>query len=273
MQQTVSALLRARGISLCAPISLRDCRITRPYLLERAGIGGEGTAFLLAVPYYTTKCADPARNISNYAVSADYHGFFSALFAETLPVLREKFPQNRFAGFADHSPIAEVEAAAAAGLGLLGRHHLLITAPYASFVFLGEIVTDASLDVTVGPPRPCEGCGACDRACPAAGGECLSALTQKKGALTAAEQQAILSHGCAWGCDACQTACPHTVRALAAGSIYTEIPFFTETALPHLDVATLQTMSDEALASRAYGWRGRQTILRNLMLLEKGDVT
>ena len=104
MLHTVPSLLAAEGIDLCAPLSLCECTQTRPYLLERAEIT-EGTAFLFAIPYYTTKCDDPARNISAYAVSRDYHLFLRELFARILPRLREKFPNNRFAGFVDHSPI------------------------------------------------------------------------------------------------------------------------------------------------------------------------
>lgn len=41
---------------------------------------------------------------------------------------------------------------------------------------------------------------------------------------------------------------------------------------PHyrLTAAAVEAMDDDAFARRAYAWRGRQTILRNLRLLE-GD--
>ncbi len=272
MQNTVRELLGARGIRLCAPLALQHCRITRPYLLERAGITA-GTAFLFAVPYYTTECEDRARNISAYAVSADYHGFFAQLFEEILPVLRKNFPENLFAGFTDHSPIAEAEAAVRAGLGFFGCNHLFLTAEYSSYVFLGEIVTDAVIDTPARELTRCTACGACKRACPVEleTDRCLSALTQKKGGLTEAETRAILESGCAWGCDRCQEACPVTVQAKKAGTLYTEIPFFKETAIPHLTAALVQSMSDEDFAARAYSWRRRETILRNLTLLEKGE--
>ena len=272
MIKTISRLLAERGIRLCAPIPLSACRILRPYLLERAGIG-DGTAFLFAVPYYTTECDDPARNISAYAVSRDYHAFFGALFDEILPILRVQFPQNRFAGFTDHSPIAEVEAAVRAGLGVRGCNRLLLTEAYASYVFLGEIVTDASVDCVLHEPRTCTQCGACKSSCPVAlnGEACLSALTQKKGELTAEEAKALLANGMIWGCDRCQESCPVTRRAKAAGSIYTPIAFFKEHALPHLTANAVEEMSNEAFAARAYSWRGRKTILRNLHLFQKGE--
>ena len=272
MQKMISGLLAAHGIFACAPLALRDCRTIRPYLLERAGIQ-DGTAFLFTVPYYTTFCDDPARNISAYAVSRDYHLFFSQLFDAVLPALRTAFPQNRFAGFTDHAPIAEVEAAAKAGLGRIGCNGLLLTEQYGSYVFLGEIVTDALIDAPVHEPARCVSCGACAAACPVGLQKdgCLSALTQKKGTLQENERIALLQHGLAWGCDRCQEICPVSKRAKANGTIYTPIVFFKKDALPHLRACDVAAMSDEAFKERAYSWRGRAAILRNLEILEQGE--
>ena len=272
MQRTVKALLAAHGITLAAPISLQYLTVTRPYLLARHGITA-GTVFMLAVPYYTTHCDDPARNISIYAVARDYHRFFEALFADVLPRLQQAFPQNRFAGFADHSPINEPEAAVKAGLGQFGCNHLFLTKEHSSFVFLGEIVTDALLEAPPHPVSVCSACGACRRACPVQleVGACLSALSQKKGTLTDSEQAALLSGGLLWGCDTCQLACPVTQAAKKAGTLYSKIPFFHEQAIPRLTYDRIAAMSEEDFAARAYSWRGRAVILRNLRLFEDAE--
>jgi len=272
MKKTVEKLLAAQGISMMAPLSLADCIIQKPYLLQRAGIE-KGTAFLFAVPYYTTECDACANNISAYAVSRDYHGFFKALFDTLLPVLQEKFPQNRFAGFTDHSPINEVHAAVRAGLGFYGKNHLFLTRAHSSFVFLGEIITDAVFEIPLPPPQSCDECGACLAACPVAldASRCYSALTQKKGALSEEEIAILRAHGCAWGCDICQRVCPITLRAKENGTLYTTIPYFKESALSPLTAEIVEKMSEEEFATRAYSWRGRNTILRNLRHLEKGD--
>ena len=273
MDNTVKHLLKDHGISLVAPVPLRELTITRPYLLARHGIE-DGTAFMIAVPYYTTFCDDPARNISAYAVSRDYHGFFEMLFASVLPALREKFPENRFVGFADHSPIAEVEAAVKAGLGTVGCNHLFLTKEHSSFVFLGQIITDAVLPHKAHEVSVCTACGACERACPVGldSARCISALTQKKGTLTPEEQQAIVSCGSFWGCDLCQLACPVTAAARKAGTLYSKIPFFKENAIPNLTADAIRAMSEEEFAARAYSWRGREVILRNLTLLEEQEL-
>ncbi|MBR7098750.1 MAG: epoxyqueuosine reductase [Clostridia bacterium] len=256
-------------IDLFAPIPLSDCKVQREYLLEREGIQS-GTAIMLAVPYFTKACQDPKRNLSCYAVSKDYHGYFKSLCAELLPLLREKFPNNRFGGFADHSPVCEVDAAARAGLGIIGKNHLLITEKYSSFVFLGCLITDAVLNCEAHEPAFCENCGACIRACPASSpSDCLSALTQKKGALSEEERRKILCHGSVWGCDICQLVCPHTQQALKQNTIFSPIPYFEDDTLPHLTVEKLDEMSDDDFLSRAYAWRGKDTVRRNLLLFEE----
>ena len=278
MLDTVRSLL---GVHACAiPLSL--CRPGKTYLLDRTGIPSSGTAILFAVPYLVTaNVSDPRRNLSLYAVPRDYHGYMKVVEATVLPSLGQSFPDRTFALFADHSPILEVDAAARAGLGVLGLNGLLITPDYGSFVFLGEMVTDADYTAVTGDPVPsfpaepplCEECGACLAACPmeCRDGDrtrCLSALTQKKGDLTAEETDAVLRGGLVWGCDICQLACPHNLRVIRGGHD-TSIPYFTDDRLTRLDSGILSAMSDEAFSSRAYAWRGRKVIARNISLFEE----
>ena len=260
------------GILVGAPISLADSRVLRPYLLERAGISADrvsnGSVIMIAVPY-AVPCE--GRTVSMYAVAKDYHAYFDKLFASVLPALRADFPGHVFAGFADHSPIAEVEAACKAGLGILGTNGLLLTREHSSYVFLGEIITTLPTDNVAQPVRHCPDCGACRRACPVqlCKQDCLSDLTQKKGELDAAQAERLRNHPLVWGCDTCQEACPYTVAARRAGTLYTKIPYFLEDLLPAPDTAAIDGMSDEDFALRAYAWRGRNTIKRNILIKEE----
>lgn len=264
----LSTFLEKKQIDCFAALPLSECRIQKPYLLEREGIEN-GSVVLIAVPYYTTACKDKDRNLSAYAVSLNYHDFFEELFEELLTLLRKQFPNNRFAYFSDHSPIAEVEAASKAGLGVIGKNHLLLTHRYSSYIFLGELFTDAILPYQVGEVTYCEDCGACQRACPAKEcGGCLSALTQKKGKLTEEEEKAMLKYGSVWGCDICQEVCPHTKKAIESGSIYSPVEFFSQHTIAHLTKEKLDAMDDELFAKRAYSWRGKAVIERNLKLFE-----
>ena len=88
-------------------------------------------------------------------------------------------------------------------------------------------------------PRGCEDCGRCKTACPTGilrgeGKDCLSAITQKKGELTHEEERLILENNTVWGCDACQSCCPYTIRAKARGTVYTPIPYFKEECIIEL---------------------------------------
>ena len=259
------------NIDCVSAVPLEACRIKKPYLLERHGIT-DGSAVIFAVPYYTRACEDDTRNLSSYAVARDYHLFFQSLFDELIPLLKERLPQNKFAGFADHSPIDEIHAAAIAGLGIIGKNGLLITPRYSSYVFLGALITDCPLPCETHPIEYCEHCGACQAVCPAKDNKaCLSSLTQKKGILSNGEQAYLRQCGSVWGCDRCQEVCPHTKKAIRDRSIYSPIPYFTEHTLPHLDTTILHAMSEEEFRARAYAWRGRETIERNLQLMEKGE--
>lgn len=269
MTDRIIDLLLERGISLASPIPLEACLILRPYKLERCGFSPDSTltAYMFAVPYFAEY---PKGNLSAYAVPRDYHGYFTALFAELIPILQKEYEGYRFFGFADNSPIDERDAAAKAGLGILGDNGLLITKKYSSYVFLGEIITDLPCaDAKTFSVVKCEGCGACKKNCPASNGVCLSALTQKKGAFTKDEEDIIRNCGTIWGCDICQEVCPHTKRALREGTIYTDIDYFKCDLISALTVERLQKMSSEEFDLRAYSWRGRETVERNLQLLKK----
>ena len=253
-------------------LSLSHCIIQKPHLLEREGLKN-GTVVIFAVPYLSRQAWEQPRNISAYAVAKDYHGFFRELGEELLPLLRDRYPNSRFALFADHSPINEVDAAAKAGLGIIGKNRLLITQEHSSYVFLGSLITDS--DLTPPPPMEiahCENCGRCEKACPADfPGRCLSALTQKKALLSSAEEALLIRGGSVWGCDRCQECCPHTEIAQKNQTLFSEIPYFNEQLIPSLSEETLAAFSEEAFAARAYAWRGKTIVERNLKLLKKDE--
>ena len=273
---TLLPYLQSFGIDLVGALSLGDCILRKPYLLSREGfdLSAPDRLFvqIFAVPYLSPAAEHPSRNLSAYATVRDYHVFFARLYDELLPRLRADFPQHKFAAFVDHSPIDEIEAATSAGLGVRGKNHLLLTNRYSSYIYLGEIITTLPLTPTPSPLPPearvCHGCDACTKACPmrSEGGECRSALTQKKGELSPEERMMLQTFDSVWGCDVCQEVCPYTTSARSRGTIYTTIPFFREQTLAHLTLSALDGMDDEAFHTRAYAWRGREVIRRNLLL-------
>lgn len=256
------------NIDLVSCISLDQCDIKRPYLLQRHGIQN-GSVVIFAVPYLAEGVLEN-KNISAYVTAKDYHLFFNSLFEEILPLLKKKYPDNNFVGFTDHSPIDEIGAASKSGLGQVGKNHLLLTEKYSSYIFIGEIITDAILPSLASESTSCIGCNKCLEACPVGLNVegCLSSLAQKKGELTQEEKEAIKSSGCAWGCDICQEICPYTKRAINNGTIFTDIDYFKNDLTPKLTSEDIENMSDELFKERAYSWRNKATIIRNLKILE-----
>lgn len=258
--------LRSYGIELFAPLSLDSCIITKKYLLEKVGIE-KGTAVICAVPYFPKDCLEQ-KNISAYAAVRDYHIFFEKLFRKMREHFSTLYPEYNFAGFSDHSPIDERDAALRSGIGILGENSLIITERYSSFVFLGEFITDAEGDFRASDIRRCVGCGKCKSACPSKE-YCLSAITQKKGELTKEDVGLMKSFNTAWGCDICQRVCPYTERAIASGSIFSNIDYFKIGVIPELNTEILNALDGDAFKERAFSWRGKNTVLRNLSVLEK----
>jgi epoxyqueuosine reductase len=272
---TLGTFLRTRGIELFAFLDAEAPPVVKPRLLS--SVPDARTVLFAAIPYYTAEREDS--NLARFARCLDYHTFAEELGKSCSDFLKHTYPDCRAAGFADHSPFAEVRGAAMAGLGLLGDHGLLITERYSSFVFLFELLTTLTPnemekeDIPRGSGiiRECEHCGACTAACP--GGcrngdrsNCLSAITQKKGELSEREKALLRAAPFVWGCDRCQEVCPHTAAALAKGRAETEIPFFRRERIGTLTHEILETMTDEEYSRYAFGWRKKEVMRRNLRL-------
>ncbi|MDR1734468.1 MAG: DUF1730 domain-containing protein [Oscillospiraceae bacterium] len=206
------------------------------------------------------------RNISRYACVPDYHKVVSARLREVCEKLRAAYPTAQMARFCDNSPFPEVALAVEAGLGVRGRHGLLITKAYGSWVFIGEIVTDIPFEpMRLTPqPHPCTDCfGHCRSRCPGEALDsgklrrdlCLSMILQRRIPLPAKAADMVKQSGCIWGCDTCQEVCPANwdVRI-------NPLPEFAEDIQP---ILTEQTMD---LPNRAYTWRGHSILVRNLGL-------
>lgn len=227
---------------------------------------GAQTVIVALFPYrYPDR---PGRNLSRYACVPDYHEAAGGLLRAAAQQMARQFPSYCFEAFIDNSPLPEVEAACRAGLGVRGDHGLLIHRQFGSYVFIGEIVTDAPLPVRDREPAVCPHCGACAAACPSGcvGGDrerCLSRVSQRKGELTGREQDLLRRGGLVWGCDICQEACPLN----AVARIH-----------PHPVLAPYRPrLADEdleCLEGKAYGWRGKAVLQRNLTILqgEKAEI-
>lgn len=252
----------------------RSCEISGDFIASPRKLPDRAawvTAFL--IPYRFIPLS-AGRTVSHYAVARDYHYYVKELAKRLDDRLCKSNKNIKAAFFADNSPFYERTLALKLGLGFAGKNGMLINEKYGSFVFLGELVTDFPLRLSAGnfeKRKSCSSCGKCLKACPTgclsekfnSESVCLSALTQQK-KTNESENAQIAAHYLSWGCDICQEVCPHNADASD-----TPIPFFRKELLPKPTVKELEAMSDGDFEQRAYSWRGKNTILRNLRLHEK----
>jgi epoxyqueuosine reductase len=267
MKEILDRYFTSLGIEYYAVLSYSDCREINPGIMAREDFMPR-SVILYLLPYYTGETV----NISRYAASLDYHLALRECADGLISALKELHPDINCKGYGDHSPIDEVGAALHAGLGVIGDNGLIINEKYGSYVFIGDVITDI-LPEELGAIAPCEvghchHCGACRRACPTGilrgeGSDCLSAITQRKGELTEEEQRLMRKYNTAWGCDLCQSSCPYNREP-----IVTPIEFFHRERIPELTRDILDSMDKPTFLRRAFAWRGRKTVERNLDILK-----
>ncbi|MBP9988343.1 MAG: epoxyqueuosine reductase [Ruminococcus sp.] len=241
--------------------SLIDCR-AKSRIPENAK-----SVIVMLFPYYFGKNAYTNSNISKYACVKDYHIVISDILSKIVINLKDKFPDNSFVGFCDNSPVPEVKAAVLAGLGARGKNGLLINKIFGSFVFIGEIITDLLIQSETINPVECLNCNLCVEACPSGaisdkGVEkplCLSDITQRKGDLSEKEINLISDSTCIWGCDICQDVCP----------LNKNITISPVEQFKNGFEAFIRTDGD--ISDRAYAWRGKKILQRNISILERND--
>ncbi len=160
--------------------------------------------------------------ISCYAWGKDYHEVLGAKLKTLSDYLSmELAPVSNAKWYVDTGPVLERSYAAAAGLGWLGKNTLLLNKKLGSFLFLGEILTDAELVPDEPVENLCKTCTACLDACPVGALEEAGVLNANKciSYLTLEHRSDFVGnpdlHGYLAGCDLCQTVCPYNEKAPA----------------------------------------------------------
>jgi len=134
----------------------------------------------------------------------------------------EGYQANICDGSAEDGSILPLKLAAIrAGLGWQGKHSLLISKKYGTFLALGGIITNADLEHnTKEEPNRCHKCDKCQKACPLAAidhpyvlnkSKCLSYLLQVEH--LPEEAQAVMENRIG-DCEICQEACPWNEKHL-----------------------------------------------------------
>ena len=267
MKKELADFFESENIEYFSVLGFSHTRIINSALMEREDFTPR-SVLLFLLPYY----AGETENLSRYAAARDYHLAIRGVTDRLIARLSEIFPGSSSKGYGDHSPIDERDAALSAGLGILGDSGLLINEKYGTYVFIADVLTDISPDElgesgAASSHGRCISCYACKTACPTGilrgdGCDCLSAITQRKGELTDTEINMMRKFNTVWGCDLCQSVCPYNKEPKI-----TPITFFREERIPRLTSERLSEMSKAEFQERAFAWRGRKTVERNLDIL------
>ena len=161
---------------------------------------------------------EPAGRVANYAQYEDYHLFIKKQLRKLIDFIASVVgPALKFKICVDSVPMAERTLAARAGLGFIGKNHMLINPKLGTQIFLAEIITNLKLQLDEPMKTNCSNCDECISACPTGalrpGGQfdaskCISYLTiEHKDRLPADLAQKIGDR--LFGCDECVLACPY----------------------------------------------------------------
>jgi len=154
-------------------------------------------------------------SISVYARNRDYHEIIKGKLKELAGLLSRGSGEG-VKVFVDTAPVMEKPLAEAAGLGWQGKHTVLVSREFGSWLFLGAIFTSAALP----PDQPhAESCGSCTRCldiCPTKAfpapfqldsRRCLAYLSVEHKGPIPLEFRVPMGNRI-YGCDDCLAVCP-----------------------------------------------------------------
>ena len=169
--------------------------------------------------YYTPRIQDDidAPVVSKYAYGRDYHKVLKKKLKELLAYVKETIPDTRGRPFVDSAPVMEHAFARNAGLGWIGKHSLLISPEYGTYVFIGELIIDKELEYDEKEVKDlCGNCRICIDECPTHAiqhgrivdaNKCISYLTiENKDKIPEKFKNNFYNR--VFGCDICQEVCP-----------------------------------------------------------------
>jgi epoxyqueuosine reductase len=264
-----SAILHALIPEESAPHPRTIERLTTP----RRHLRG-ARSILSAFEYYYkngVRKEDPSRGaIAGYTRANHYLDLKVKL--ETLASFMAREFGCRTKVFSCYVTLAEKPLALKSGIGFYGKHGVIITPAYGSYVVLGEILTDLDLE----PDRPsrseCGECTLCMDKCPTGAiahpyvldrGRCIQYISERRGVVPLDIRDSWGNR--LYGCSTCQEVCPlnaqltPTPREVLFGRVGDSIP-----------IAEILAMDDDGFlrrfANNQIGMREPAAIKRNAIV-------
>ncbi len=161
--------------------------------------------------------ADFDAKIASYARANDYHTVIKDMLHQ-VALLLGLSDRRSYKVCVDSVPLAEKSLARLAGIGWQGRNSLIISPSLGSFIHLGELIVREEADSysLAFEGDGCVGCKRCLLRCPTGAINpnrtinttlCISNRTIEQG------ESNFDSKGWIFGCDECQSCCPHNAKA------------------------------------------------------------
>ena len=212
-------------------------------------------------------------NISVYARNRDYHEIIKGRLKELAGLLSRR-ADAEVKVFVDTAPLMEKPLAEAAGLGWQGKHTVLVSREFGSWLFLGAILTDAELPVNEPHAESCGSCTRCLDICPTNAfpapfqldaRKCLAYLNIEHKGPIPREYRAAMGNRI-YGCDDCLAVCPW--NKFASATREAKLVARDELKSPALaDLAMLDDAGFRALFAGSPVKRlGYARFLRNVMI-------
>ena len=214
----------------------------------------------------------PMGRIVDYAQYQDYHPFIEKRLYELTDFISSKAGRNlKFKICVDSAPLAERALAVRAGLGFIGKNHMLINPRLGCRIFLGEIITNLKLETDVPITTNCSNCNKCIDICPTGAlradnqldaSRCINYLTiEHKGRIPPELAEKIDDR--LFGCNECINICPYQKNAPLCGN--KQFRFYNDRAAIDLrEVLDLTQESFEAKFSDSVIFRcGLDRLKRN----------
>jgi len=211
--------------------------------------------------------------VSVYARNRDYHDVIKGKLKETAGVLASRGGSD-VKVFVDTAPVMEKPLAQAAGLGWQGKHTVVVSRDFGSWLFIGAIFTTADLPRDEPAMDHCGSCRRCLDACPTNAfpapyqldaRRCVSYLTiEHKGHIQPDLRPGIGNR--IFGCDDCLAVCPWNKFAQAGR----DAKLTQRDDLAALPLAELARLDDATFRVRFAGTpikrTGRNRFVRNVMI-------
>ncbi len=211
-------------------------------------------------------------NISVYARGRDYHSVIKGKLKEIAGLLARE-TSDEVKVFVDTAPLMEKPLAAQAGIGWQGKHTNLVSEAFGSWLFLGVIMTTATLTPTPRRSATCGTCRACLDICPTDAfpapyqldaRKCISYLSIEHSGPVALEMRSKLGNRI-YGCDDCLAVCPWNKYASRSSEL--KLVAREDLIAPNLkDLAALDEPNFRTLfAGTAIKRIGHARFLRNVL--------